>query len=101
MTRIPLGQVGSLTTCTSGVLRYPLSNRPLRGGAIFLDRDGVINRRRLDHVKSWEEFEFLPGVLVAMAALKRSGWEITSRFQFCWQNWKIMLIYRHDGVERC
>lgn len=28
--------------------------------AIFLDRDGVINWNRADHVKSWAEFEFLP-----------------------------------------
>lgn len=34
---------------------------------MFLDRDGVINRRRLDHVKRWEEFEFLPGALDALA----------------------------------
>ena len=38
--------------------------------AVFLDRDGVINRRRPDHVKAWEEFEFLPGVLAAMATLR-------------------------------
>ena len=37
--------------------------------AIFVDRDGVINRRRLDHVKRWEEFEFLPGALGALAHL--------------------------------
>jgi D-glycero-D-manno-heptose 1,7-bisphosphate phosphatase len=36
--------------------------------AIFLDRDGVINANRPDHVKSWEEFVFLPG---AFEALKR------------------------------
>lgn len=41
--------------------------------AVFLDRDGVINRRRLDHVKSWEEFEFLPGTLGALAELRRMG----------------------------
>jgi histidinol-phosphate phosphatase family protein len=35
---------------------------------IFLDRDGVINRLRPnDYVKSWEEFEFLPGVLDVLA----------------------------------
>ncbi len=35
----------------------------------FLDRDGVINRRLpADYVKSWREFEFLPG---APAALRR------------------------------
>jgi len=37
--------------------------------AVFLDRDGVINRDRPDYVKSWEEFEFLPGVLEAFRVL--------------------------------
>src|ERR1700693_1615644 len=37
--------------------------------AVFLDRDGVINQQRPDHVKSWDEFEFLPGVLDALARL--------------------------------
>ncbi|MCX6570988.1 MAG: D-glycero-beta-D-manno-heptose 1,7-bisphosphate 7-phosphatase [Candidatus Aminicenantes bacterium] len=37
--------------------------------AVFLDRDGVINRDRSDYVKSWEEFEFLPGVLEAFRVL--------------------------------
>lgn len=38
---------------------------------MFLDRDGVINRRRPGHVKSWDEFEFLPGSLEALARLRR------------------------------
>jgi histidinol-phosphate phosphatase family protein len=38
--------------------------------AIFLDRDGVINRRRVDHVKSWAEFEFLPTALEALRLLR-------------------------------
>jgi D-glycero-D-manno-heptose 1,7-bisphosphate phosphatase len=37
--------------------------------AVFLDRDGVINRDRPDYVKSWEEFEFLPGALEALRLL--------------------------------
>jgi len=39
--------------------------------AIFLDRDGVINRKRPegDYVKSWEEFEFLPGALEGIRLL--------------------------------
>jgi D-glycero-D-manno-heptose 1,7-bisphosphate phosphatase len=37
--------------------------------AVFLDRDGVINKDRPDYVKSWEEFEFLPGVLEAFRLL--------------------------------
>jgi histidinol-phosphate phosphatase family protein len=35
---------------------------------LFLDRDGVINKLRPnDYVKTWEEFEFLPDVLDAIA----------------------------------
>ena len=35
---------------------------------LFLDRDGVINRRIVnDYVKSWDQFEFLPGVTDAVA----------------------------------
>lgn len=42
--------------------------------AIFLDRDGVINRQLDgDYVKSWAEFEFLPGVLEALAELASLG----------------------------
>lgn len=37
--------------------------------AVFIDRDGVICRNRNDHVKNWEEFVFLPGVLKALARL--------------------------------
>lgn len=40
--------------------------------ALFLDRDGVINRRIIDdYVKKPEEFEFLPGVLDAIAAFSK------------------------------
>ncbi|TND01830.1 MAG: D-glycero-D-manno-heptose 1,7-bisphosphate phosphatase [Bacteroidetes bacterium] len=41
-----------------------------RSWTLFLDRDGVINRRLPgDYVKRWDEFEFLPGVLDAMPVL--------------------------------
>ena len=43
---------------------------------IFIDRDGVINSNRSDHVKSWDEFEFLPGVLEALARLTKRGHSI-------------------------
>jgi D-glycero-D-manno-heptose 1,7-bisphosphate phosphatase len=39
--------------------------------AIFIDRDGVICHNRDDHVKSWEEFAFLPGAPEALARLAR------------------------------
>lgn len=39
---------------------------------LFLDRDGVINRLRPnDYVKTWDEFEFLPGIPNALAEWSR------------------------------
>ena len=41
-----------------------------RGWTLFLDRDGVINRRIVDdYVKSWDQFKFLPGVPDAIKRL--------------------------------
>jgi D-glycero-D-manno-heptose 1,7-bisphosphate phosphatase len=40
---------------------------------VFLDRDGTINRDSSDYIKSWEEFEFLPGSLKAIQRLTASG----------------------------
>lgn len=55
---------------------------------LFLDRDGVINRQREGgYVTSWEEFEFLPGVLDALA-------ELTS---FCE---RIFIVTNQQGVGR-
>ena len=36
---------------------------------VFLDRDGVINQDSPDFIKSWSEFEFLPGSLKALKQL--------------------------------
>ena len=43
---------------------------------VFLDRDGVINRLRADYVKSWQDFELLPGALDAIVRLGRSGRDV-------------------------
>ena len=48
----------------------------MKSQAVFLDRDGVINRDREDFVKSWEEFEFLPHALEALAALAQTPYRI-------------------------
>jgi len=40
---------------------------------IFLDRDGVINIDRKDFVRSWEEFEFVPGVLMHLRMINEMG----------------------------
>ena len=46
--------------------------------AIFLDRDGVINRDPGfgDYIKSWAEFEFMPGAIDAIKLLNKHGYEI-------------------------
>lgn len=41
--------------------------------AVFLDRDGVICRNRDDHVKSWDEFQFLPDAKASIARLTEAG----------------------------
>ncbi len=41
---------------------------------VFLDRDGVINRDRVNYVLNWSEWVWLDGVKEAMADLKRAGW---------------------------
>jgi D-glycero-D-manno-heptose 1,7-bisphosphate phosphatase len=42
---------------------------------VFLDRDGVINRKMAEgeYVSHWDRFHLLPGVEQAIAALNRSG----------------------------
>jgi D-glycero-D-manno-heptose 1,7-bisphosphate phosphatase len=45
---------------------------------IFLDRDGVINRKPADedYVKNWSEFHFLSGAIEALGLLTKSGYDI-------------------------
>ena len=42
---------------------------------VFLDRDGVINKKAPegDYIKNWGEFRFLPGVKEAIRKLNRAG----------------------------
>lgn len=47
-----------------------------RHRAIFLDRDGVINANRDDHVRTWAEFVFLPGALAALRFLTEHNYQI-------------------------
>lgn len=47
-----------------------LSSRP----AVFVDRDGVINRRLpADYVRSWDQFRFLPGARAGLRLLREAG----------------------------
>ena len=44
--------------------------------AVFLDRDGVINRNREEYVLDVSEFEFLPNAVKALKLLKANGYNI-------------------------
>ncbi len=41
--------------------------------AVFIDRDGVINRDSPDFIKSWDEVDFLPGSRRAIRELTAAG----------------------------
>ncbi len=45
---------------------------------IFLDRDGVINKKppKADYVKNWSEFEFIPGAVQSLGILGQKGYDI-------------------------
>jgi D-glycero-D-manno-heptose 1,7-bisphosphate phosphatase len=45
---------------------------------IFLDRDGVLNRKLPEgvFVSTWEQFEWLPGAIEAVARMTRAGWTV-------------------------
>lgn len=44
--------------------------------AVFLDRDGVINVNRAEHVTCWDEFQFLPGALTSLRWLRMAGFHV-------------------------
>jgi D-glycero-D-manno-heptose 1,7-bisphosphate phosphatase len=44
--------------------------------AVFVDRDGVINRNRANYVLSWDQVEFLQGVFEALENLAGSHFRI-------------------------
>ncbi len=56
---------------------------------IFLDRDGVINKKapRAEYVKSWDEFEFIPGSIEALVLLVE-------------HDYKIFIVTNQAGIAR-
>jgi D-glycero-D-manno-heptose 1,7-bisphosphate phosphatase len=59
--------------------RLPLTNAFFeRTPTVLLDRDGVLNRKppQARYVRSWEEFEWLPGALEALRMLREAGYRV-------------------------
>ena len=81
--------------------------------AIFLDRDGVINKApKGTYIKSWEEFEFLPEVFSPLQALTGAGFSLIivtnqsgiGRGLISWEtfqdmNTKMLKSFREQGVN--
>jgi len=67
---------------------FTLNNRELRK-AVFLDRDGVINKCAAPHcyISSWKDFAFLPGAAEGIKALNNAGY-------------LILLISNQRGIAR-
>jgi D-glycero-D-manno-heptose 1,7-bisphosphate phosphatase len=67
--------------------------------SVFLDRDGVINRKAPEgqFVARWEDFHLLPGVEEAIAALNRSGRRV---FLVTNQRGVALGLYGRADVER-
>lgn len=42
-------------------------------GAIFLDRDGVINENSAEHVRSWDDFQLIPNAIRTICELTETG----------------------------
>jgi histidinol-phosphate phosphatase family protein len=47
-------------------------------GAVFLDRDGVINQKapEKEYIRNWREIQFIPGAIKAIASLNRAGYKV-------------------------
>lgn len=59
--------------------RIPITEKFLKPKkVIFLDRDGVINKKppKADYVKNWSEFEFLPDAIEAIKLIYQKGYDI-------------------------
>ena len=46
----------------------------MKNKTVFLDRDGIINEQRIDHVKNIDEFKIFSGVGEAIKLLKEKGY---------------------------
>jgi D-glycero-D-manno-heptose 1,7-bisphosphate phosphatase len=71
---------------------------------VFLDRDGVINKDSPEYIKSWAEFEFLPGSLEAIRQLALNKFEIIIITNQSAVNRKLMtkddLKYLHNRLNK-
>src|SRR3954447_1215303 len=81
---VEMGQLSAYVTdhryySVGSLHRLPSTKEFLaRGPVALLDRDGVLNRKapKAEYVRTWDEFEWLPGVKTALAQLKSAGYRL-------------------------
>ncbi len=68
-------QVSTRSDNRRGPVTEPRSTRlSASRSAVFLDRDGIVNRRLVgDYVRSIDQFEFLPEIFAVLPEIRRSG----------------------------
>jgi D-glycero-D-manno-heptose 1,7-bisphosphate phosphatase len=67
-------------------------------GYVFLDRDGVVNRKQPEgsYVTDWRQFEWLPGAVEAIGRLNRAGMTVILVSN---QRGIALGLYTHDQLE--
>lgn len=66
--------------------------------AVFLDRDGVLNKDNPNYTYRVEDFEILPGVIEALQALHSAGYKLVVVTN---QSGIAQSIYTHEDVDAC
>ena len=70
----------------------------MKNKAVFLDRDGIVNREIGDYIQKYEEFELLPDLIPFLYEVKRRGYLcviITN------QGGIAKGLYQHELVDAC
>lgn len=71
-----------------------MSGRP----AVFLDRDGVLNRDAWPTVMDPSELQMLPGAAEAVARLTRAGWPVFVVTNKTAMGWKLLGQAAHEAI---
>ncbi|HVL88399.1 MAG TPA: HAD-IIIA family hydrolase [Candidatus Thermoplasmatota archaeon] len=69
-------------------------------GAVFLDRDGVLNEDVFPTPLRWSQVRFLPGALAAVARLTRAGLRVFVVTNKTAMGWKVLSPARNDEINR-
>jgi len=67
--------------------------------AVFLDRDGVINKNRIDYVKTIEELEIFPSIEIPIKKLKKNNYYVIVITNQSAINRKLHITYKEISLN--